>query len=630
MKKPTASTHLSSCEAARTRTLPPSLLRLGLLLLPILSFALLLGPPAASGQGAKQGQNSAPLFIERVDINIINVEAFVTDQKGNSVNDLKAEDFEIFEDGKPVEISNFFQNDRVEKIEDQFERDRQLVESGRKGRSSSPVAVPAPREVPEDQRLNLVVYVDLYNLRPASRTQVLKKLGGFLEDRIYQGDRIMLVAHQRNLQMIHPFTQDVGKVIKGIEKVAGMSTNGQMMDAERKRTRNAIFQQTSQTAGLTDSSGPTSADQINAMESIRLFVQQQRLETENSMRALEIVLRSLGGLPGRRALLYISDGLEKQPGADLFQLYLDKFGTNNRDAGSLAPPKPGLEITRNDLTELFDKVAAVANTHQVTLYTMQARGARGPSSLSATEGDNSAGIGGELTANNERGMSEVEPLIDLAKETGGTAIINTANFAGALDNLSKDFSSLYSLGYRSRTGGDGKYHKIEVKVKRPGLKVRHRAGYVDSPQDQRVADRAFSSLILDLEANPLGISVDFATPQQESMNKYHLPLLVKIPLNQITLLPDGDKQKGKLRLFFAVQDPDGAISQVQEVPYPVEIPAADFEQVRDKEIGYALKLAVREGTPKIAVSVWDEVSGSESYLLRNVPVGKAAKKKTGP
>lgn len=571
--------------------------------------------PIASAQDTPDTQS---LFIERVDINVINVEAFVTDKNGKAVNDLTADDFEVFEDGQPVEITNFYKSESLQPIEQQLAADRQMIEEGRRrGSAATPPAI-TPREVPEDQRIHLVAYVDLYNLRPASRTQVLKQLGGFLEDRIYQGDRVMLIAHQRNLQMIHPFTQDVRTVIEGIEKVAKMNTNGQLMDAERRRVRNTLFESTED---------DPSRGLINSLESIRLFIQQQRLETENSMRALETVLRSLGGLPGRRALLYISDGLEKQPGADLLQLYLDRFGVGfGRGADANTPSRPGLEAMRNDLTELFDRVAAAANTYQVTLHTLQARGVAGLKAGSAEEGDNSPGIGGLTTSNADRAATEQEPLIDLAKETGGSSIINSSNFGSVFASLSQDFNSLYSLGYRSRTGGDGKYHRIEVKVKRPELKVRHRSGYVDKPQDERVADRAFSSLILDLESNPLGVTVDFATPQQEGGNKYHLPLLLRIPLREITLLPAGDKHQGKLRIFFAVQDPDGAISQVQEFPYPIEVPANDIEMVKDKEIGYAIKLLVREGQPKVAISVWDEISGSESYLLRTVPVGKAAAK----
>ena len=566
--------------------------------------ALLFLALAAIPVFAQPATDQRALFIERVDINVINVEAFVTDADGQAVSDLGEADFELFEDGQPVEISNFYQTQKNTTQDEQFARDRQLVAAGRKAREAAAAPAPAPREVPEDQRLNLVVYVDLYHLRPANRTRVLKELGLFLEDRVYQGDRVLMVAHQRNLQLIHPFTQDLHRIIKGIEQVAGMTTNGQIADAERKRV-------------IWTLKNPD-AEARDALDTIRLFVQQQRLETENSMRSLETLLRSLGGLPGRRALLYVSDGLEKQPGLDLYQLYDERYG--------LGRERSGLEVMRNDLSDLFDRITRVANTYQTTLYTLQARGSAGTNRGSAENGDLATGIAGTLQASNLRDFAEQEPLIDLAQETGGSSILNTNNFGGALQNLSRDFGNLYSLGYRSKNGGDGKYHRIEVKVKRPGLKVRHRSGYVDKPQDQRVADRAYSSLILGLEANPMGAVVDFAEAKQEGPGKYHLPLMVRIPLRQLTLLPDGDQLKGKLRFYLAVQDPDGAISDVREVPYPIAIAAAGADQLQEKEIGYAVKLAVREGRPTIAIGIWDELAGTETYLLRTLDIGSNAKK----
>ena len=48
------------------------------------------------------------IFIDRVDVNVVNVEVFVTDRDGNRVADLTADDFEIYEDGRLVEVSNFY------------------------------------------------------------------------------------------------------------------------------------------------------------------------------------------------------------------------------------------------------------------------------------------------------------------------------------------------------------------------------------------------------------------------------------------------------------------------------------------------------------------------------------------
>lgn len=562
--------------------------------------SLLLGLACAAAALAESQEASTP-FIDRVDINVINVEAFVTDGDGRAVTDLTPDDFELFEDGEKVEITNFFQSD-FQPLEERLAADRQLIAGA--GRPGESALVPSPRNVPEDQRLNLVVYVDLYHLSPGNRTRVLKELGAFLEDRLYQGDRILTIAHQRNLHLIHPFTQDLHQVIRGIEKVAGMSTNGQVQEAERRRVKTRLVDPEI----VVD----------DARETVRLYIQQQRLEAETSLRTLGTVLRSLGGLPGRRALLYVGDGLEKQPGLDVIELYNQRF--------SLSRDRFGLEALSNDLSDAIDQVTRAANTYQTTIYTLQARGNQNRGSVNAANDDFSIGISGTLQADASREMAEQEPLIDLAVETGGKAILNTSNFGGALENLAQDFSRLYSLGYRSRTGGDGAYHRIEVKVKRPGLKVRHRSGYVDKPQDQRVADRAYSSLILGVESNPLAARVDFAAAKKEGFGKYHLPLIVRVPLGELTLLPEGDRLKGRLRFFFAVQDPDGAISEVSEVPYPIDIAATDFEQNRGKDIGYALKLAVRPGQPKVSIGIWDEVSGMESYLLRSVAIGDDAAK----
>ena len=576
-------------------------------LLPALLVSL---PSSAAAAGAPAAGEATAPFVERFDIDVINVEAFVTGKDGKSVDDLTIDDFEVFEDGKKVELTNFFQNDRVASLG---------AESADDPPAGNAAALPsgaAPPVVPEDQRLNLVVYVDLYHLRPANKTKVLNQLGGFLEQRIGHGDRVMTIAHQRNLKMIHPFTQDFQRIKAGIGEVSVMATGGQTSDAERRRVTASVF----------CTSDNPAMDQQNALLSVKTFAEQQALEIQSSMTALETVLRSLGGLPGRRALLYVSDGLEKQPGLDLFQLYRDRFGGGRRTGDASIPDDPSMDMARTDQTRIFNKVAETANSHQVTLYTLQARGTGGLAHTHPQEADTSAGIAGNFIASTERSLSEQEPLIALADETGGSAIVNTSNFQGAFASLSSDFNSLYSLGYRSQRGGDGKYHKIEVKVKRPGLKVRHRSGYVDNSQEKRVADRAYSSLILDLESNPLGVTVDFATPKDQGFNKYHLPLLIRVPLSQLALLPDGDKYRGKLRIFFAVQDPDGAVSQVQEIPYPVEVPAAEMDQLREKEVGYALKLAVREGSPRIAVSVWDEIAGTETHLLRSVPVGGGDKK----
>jgi len=81
-----------------------------------------------------------------------------------------------------------------------------------------------------------------------------------------------------------------------------------------------------------------------------------------------------------------------------------------------------------------------------------------------------------------------ESLISLAEETGGMAIVRTNDIAGGMTRIEQDTSRYYVLGYQSDPSrAPGKFRSIEVKVKRPGLKVRARRGYV--PADLKSARR---------------------------------------------------------------------------------------------------------------------------------------------
>ena len=563
---------------------------------------------------AAQDEESA-LFIDRVDVNIINVEVFVTDEDGNRVSGLTADDFEVLEDGVPVEVTNFYTITRAAEPTSSFERDREMVTGQPSTAGAEP---PAGDTIPKDQRLSLAVYVDNYNIRQSSRAQVLKELGRFIEDRVHRGDRVGLLSHGLTVRSVVPFTDDLVTLVQGIEEVSKETVYGQASDAARRRVLRTLEYEVG-------GRGVGGADADRAADEIRNFVQQRRQEVERSINALEGVIRSVSGLPGRKAVLYVSDGLPQTPGEDLYQYYIDRFGARGGTGGVRFEPISA--SLSDDQSEMFNSLTRRANAGGVTLYTLHATGAKTRSSVSAENAPGALTNRGDTLSDVVRLDNHQEPLVDMAAATGGVAIVNTSNFGGAFERLTRDFDSLYSLGYPSRRGGDGKYHSIEVRVLRPGLKARHRSGYVDKPEATRVADRTYSSLILDLESNPLGISVDFGTPEKEGRGKFHLPFLVRIPFSGITLLPNGENHEGRLRIHVAVQDEQGGVSELQEIPFPVSVPANQLAATEGKEMGYAGKLLVRNGIPKVALGVWDEVSGLESFVHKSVQVGKAKKNK---
>lgn len=92
-----------------------------------------------------------------------------------------------------------------------------------------------------------------------------------------------------------------------------------------------------------------------------------------------------------------------------------------------------------------------------------------------------AGISARDSEVNSRwGNSDKEVLFTLAKETGGHLMENSNDFAGQLDRILEATSVVYVLGFKPEaTGHPGRFHKLEVKSLRKGVRVFARSGYTE-------------------------------------------------------------------------------------------------------------------------------------------------------
>ncbi|MGB6366533.1 MAG: hypothetical protein WBG93_06860, partial [Thermoanaerobaculia bacterium] len=119
------------------------------------------------------------MYFETVEVTVVNVDVHVTDKKGNPIKGLTKEDFEVFENGRPVVISNF------SVIEDGRSQTAPAPSkpNDRAAQGPAPPVAPQPEifTVPEDQRLHLVIYVDNFNIRPFNRNRVFRRLREFLQ-----------------------------------------------------------------------------------------------------------------------------------------------------------------------------------------------------------------------------------------------------------------------------------------------------------------------------------------------------------------------------------------------------------------------------------------------------------------
>ena len=151
-------------------------------------------------------------------------------------------------------------------------------------------------------------------------------------------------------------------------------------------------------------------------------------------------------------------------------------------------------------------------------------------------------------------------LQSLAEETGGRAFLNTNDIQGAVRRAADDARLTYVLGYYPTTEvWDGRFHRIGVKVNRPGVEVRHRKGYFAVATQQQASSQRSAALQAAV-ASPIGASGLGLTlridPVEGRPSEYRLA--VRVEPAGIALEQRGDELRGALDVIVAQIRADGA------------------------------------------------------------------------
>ncbi|MFL6192662.1 MAG: VWA domain-containing protein [Thermoanaerobaculia bacterium] len=512
-------------------------------------------------------------FGESIEVSVVNLDVFVTDKKGNPVTGLQKEDFEVLEDGKPVEIANFY------------------AETGGPVASEAKEGA-APALPPPDQRLRLVVFVDDVNLGPRSRTQMLQRIGDFLRAQVSPGDEVMVVRMAERLEVRLSFTSDLAPITTELTSLMSASNDLRKYAESREHAFDDLIRALELQMGW----GPL------AEARLRAWAEQEAGVVKGALAGLDTVVSWLAGVPGRRAILYVSDGLPLTPGDDLLtwaSLRSGYRGSNRHMSGTTS--------TEYDLTRQFREVTSHASRNRVAIYPLESYGAR------TSRGSLMQDVGA---------MNRQMGLRFLASDTGGQALLNAADPLVALKGLGTDMDSYYSLGYTPPRPGDDLEHKVEVRVKAKGVSVRHRPWYRDKPVSEAVAERTLGVMRFGPEENPLEASLEIgeAKAQGETMM---VPVRVKVPLARLFLRPGEGKRSGRLRIYI-VAGGEGSTTPVRQTKLvTVDVPEAEAAAGPRRDYTHEIAIPLKQGSYWIGVGVRDELAAATSYLRREFVVAPA-------
>jgi VWFA-related protein len=462
----------------------------------------------------------------------------------------------------------------------------------------SPAAV---AEVPRELKSRYVVYIDNLNIQPQNRNRMFKRLKEFISTSVGPQAEAMVVTYNRSLKVKRRFTSEKGDVLNAIEETELETGGGTPLAGERRDAISRINEAQSE-------------DQ--AIRLARTYSQSLRNDLEFAVDAIKTTLNGLAGIEGRKIFIYVSEGLPAQAGYELFDTIQKKFSGG----------RSTLETLDFDMNSKYASIVQSANANGVTIWALDASGLAADDLVTAENRYMEA-----RPSTFQMRQNTQAPLLMLAEQTGGMAAINTNDWKDSLDELSKDFSNFYSIGYRSTRAASDRPHSIEVRVKRKGLRVRARKGLVDKSTETRTAEAVVASLHYPRQDNPLGVSVTLGEPKPYDKENFLLPVRVAVPVGKLGLVPSGDQYQGQFFVYFVVLDALGKQSDLSVQRQAVTVPAKDFANAQRKDFYYDVSLIVVPGGQKLAVALRDGVSNLTSYLQKNVFVSVLPKetKKAG-
>ena len=407
--------------------------------------------PVASGSAAgpqapsPSSDQQAPTF--RSGVNFVRVDVIATDKSGDIVSNLKPEDFEVTEQGKPQKIETF-------KL---VSLDGGLMSAAKVPFQPIRSDEDEEREAAKDDVRLFAIFLDDYHTKVESSLGARRQIAQFVDTQLGPSDMIGIMYPMEQISQVL-MTRNHDAIKRGIEQFTGRKFDYRPMNPAEELYAHY----------------PT-----EVVEGIR---------NDISLSALRSLIIHMGGLKeGRKALILVSEGYTSILPPQLRDADASNPGSGNPNRDNPFAGADGTDINENraqneadqDMMLRLRDVYEEANHYNVSIYAVD------PRMLATNE------FGIDMPAIDQRVdqqylNSTMDTLRTLSEETEGRAIVNTNQLAIGMKQIVKDTSAYYLLGYNSSfTAADGKFHEIKVRLKnKPGVEIRARKGYWALTRDE--------------------------------------------------------------------------------------------------------------------------------------------------
>lgn len=488
-------------------------------------------PPAVPAAAAQQPDPQMPPITFRSEVNYVEVDSVVRDAQGNFVRDLTDADFQVLEDGVPQKVTAFSLIDIPVTLSDR------------------PLFV--PQDIDPDVRSNAtgpegrlyVLLLDDINTGPTRTNRVRAAAKQFIERHMGANDLAAVIHTGGSADGAQDFTSSRRLLMQAVDRFMGRKL--------RSATMNRI-----DTYNLTRG-GVGGASATDPEQAERLF------KAEGVLMTVASLADWLAGIHGRRkAVVFFSEGID-----------YNIWGTMGPGGAAASAADAARRGDGTILISRAQDAIAAATRANVNIYAIDPRGLTMASEdgieLTGLPADaESLGLG--MTSMQDELRDQQQSLRTLAEETGGFASVSSNDFTGAFRRIVDENSSYYVLGYyATNEKRDGRFRKIEVRLKRPGLTVVHRKGYV-APKGKPAADKKAdptapaSKELRDAVSSPLQLTgmrlAVFAAPLKGTAQKATVAVVTQFLGQDLSFTPKAGKFATVLEMSYTAVNKQGKVA----------------------------------------------------------------------
>ncbi|HEX6087116.1 MAG TPA: VWA domain-containing protein [Thermoanaerobaculia bacterium] len=529
-------------------------------------------------------------FSESVQVTVVEVPVQVVDRAGKPVRGLTMADFELYDEGKRVNITGFDALEMSSLVSD----------------TSKPLPPAAYR--------NFLLLFDLSHSSPGNIGRAQDAARQFVTKHLGRRDLVGVATYgaEHGLALLTSFTADRALLDHAIATL-GAPKYFKMADPLRIATPSPTGSQPAQErANVLETPGAALEElqrEMNTMAQAR-HDDEQRTRLRTQFRQFSGVARALDRLKGQKQIILLSEGFDPRLVQGRQELGAQATQQQNAavESGEIWKVQSDDRFGSATSSREIDEMSAIFRRSDVTLHAIDIKGLR-------TEVDAAAG----------RRVSANDSLFLIARPTGGNVFQNANDLGRNFADLVAQQDMVYVLSFEARGGQGGKYHKLKVKVNKPGVgRVQHRDGYYESSGRISAIEQNLTLaeiMMTDIPVRDVPLSL-FAVGMPSREGAGRVPVNVELPGPKMLEGVTGNSVTANL--FVYAFDEQNQVQDFLQQRVGLDV-AKSGEQLRNGGMRYVGTLRVPPGKYTIKALTRIDETGKVGFTRTSVvvPEGKS-------